>query len=164
MASAASLVFALILAALGARWALTGSEANARADQLGTEIDAIEQRIATMQAQQAMPEGFAPVQAFVERAVRLQDGADPGASLALVRDAAAGQVRILRVKLEEPPVAVAPPGMPAAPAPIMTTSRRSATFHIPVRSLLSTIAMESQSGLEKQKIPQKSRFLPPGGS
>ena len=117
MASAASLVFALILAALGARWALTGSEANARADQLGTEIDAIEQRIATMQAQQAMPEGFAPVQAFVERAVRLQDGADPGASLALVRDAAAGQVRILRVKLEEPPVAVAPPGMPAAPAP-----------------------------------------------
>ncbi|MBN9002041.1 MAG: phosphotransferase, partial [Rhizobiales bacterium] len=74
VASAASLVFTLILAALGARWALTGSEASARADQLGTEIEAIEQRIAAMQAQQSMPEGFAGVQAFIERATRLHEG------------------------------------------------------------------------------------------
>jgi len=117
VASAASLVFALILAALGARWALSGNEANARADQLGMEIAAIEQRIDTMRAQETMPDGFATVQAFIERAARLQDGADPSASLALVRDAAAGQVRILRVKLEEPVATKAVPGMPAAPAP-----------------------------------------------
>ncbi|NCT89084.1 hypothetical protein GXB84_17340 [Stenotrophomonas acidaminiphila] len=117
VASAASLVFALILAALGARWALTGSEASARADEVGSEIEAIEQRIAAMQAQQAMPEGFAGVQAFIERATRLHDGADPSASLAQVRDAAAGQVRILRVKLEEPAAAPRNPGMPAAPTP-----------------------------------------------
>jgi len=34
-----------------------------------------------------------------------------------VRDAAAGQVRILRVKLEEPATARAAPGMPPAPPP-----------------------------------------------
>lgn len=117
VASAASLVFAMILGALGARWALGAREANVRADQLGEEISAIERQIEGLHAREAVPDDFPATQAFMERAARLQSGADPSASLALVRDAAAGQVRILRVRLEEPP-AQAPQGTPAPqPAP-----------------------------------------------
>lgn len=111
-ASAASLVFALTLAALGARWALSASEATARAQRLGNEIAQIETRMEGLRAQERVPDGFGPTLAFVERAAMLQRGADPAASLAQVRDAAAGQVRILRVRLEEPA-----PGAPSTPAP-----------------------------------------------
>ncbi len=118
VASAASLVFALILGALGARWALGASEAHTRAEQLGGDIAATEQRIQALRARETAPENFAATQAFIERAARLQGGADPSASLALVRDAAAGQVRILRVRLEEPQAAMPPqPGMPAPATP-----------------------------------------------
>lgn len=112
IASAASLVFAITLGALGTRWALGASEANARSAQLGEEIAAIEQRIDELRTREAMPENFAATQAFIERAARLQAGVDPSASLALVRDAAAGQVRVLRVRLEEPAPANPVPGMP----------------------------------------------------
>jgi hypothetical protein len=54
--------------------------------------------------------------------------------------------------------------MPAAPAPMMTTSRRSATYPILVHALLSAIAGESQSVREKQIFLKNSVFLPPGGS
>lgn len=114
IASAASLVFAMILGTLGARWALGAREASLRADQLGEQIAAIEQQIAGTQASETVPEAFPATQAFLERAALLQTGADPSASLALVRDAAAGQVRILRVRLEEPP-AQAMQGMPTPP-------------------------------------------------
>ncbi len=113
LASAASLVFALILGTLGTRWALAASEARSRSAQLGQDIAAIEQRIAELSAKETPPEDFANVQAFVERAASLQDGADPSVNLALVRDAAAGQVRILRLRLEEP--LQPPPGMPVTP-------------------------------------------------
>ncbi|MCL7715158.1 hypothetical protein [Stenotrophomonas mori] len=116
LASAASLVFAIILGALGARWALGAREANARAAQLGSEIAAIEQRIGDLQARETVPDAFAATQAFIERAAHLQAGADPSASLALVRDAASGQVRILRVRLEEP--AQAPRTAPGPTPPV----------------------------------------------
>ena len=113
LASAASLVFALILGTLGARWALAAGEAGERSAQLGLDIAAIEQRTEELRAKEAPPADFTTTQAFVERAARLQAGADPSAALALVRDAAAGQVRILRLRLEEPPQAQ--PGMPPMP-------------------------------------------------
>ena len=117
VASAASLVFALILGALGARWALGASEARTRSEQLGADIAAIEQRIEALRPKETVPDNFAATQAFIERAARLQNGADPSASLALVRDAAADQVRILRVRLEEPAATLPPqPGMPAPAA------------------------------------------------
>ena len=114
-ASAASLLFALTLAALGARWAMSASEATAHAQRLGNEIEQIEARLDGLRAQESVPDGFGPTLAFVERAAMLQRGADPAANLAQVRDAAAGQVRILRVRLEEPPAAAR--GRPSAPAP-----------------------------------------------
>ncbi|MDC7805918.1 hypothetical protein PQS31_03660 [Luteimonas sp BLCC-B24] len=107
-ASAASLVFALVLGTLGARWALSASEAEARADQLNAEVSQIESRIEAMREKERLPDGHTAALAFVERAARIQAGADPADSLARVRDAAAGEVRILRLRIDE--------AKPAAPA------------------------------------------------
>lgn len=101
IASAASLVFALALGTLGARWTLSASEANERAARLGDEISGIEGRIEALRSEEGIPQEFGPTLQFVERAAGLQGGADPTTSLARVRDAAGGEVRILRVRLED---------------------------------------------------------------
>lgn len=116
VASAASLVFAIALATLGARWTISGSEANARATQLRGDIAATEERIESLRADEAIPDGFQATLDFLERAARLQSGVDPTASLAQVRDASGGEVRILRVRLEEP-VQADPRGAPVAAQP-----------------------------------------------
>lgn len=117
MASAASLVFALVLGALATRWALSASEAESRADQLHADIGQMQARIDALAGETAVDADFPATLAFVERAARLQTGADPATSLSLVREASQGEVRILRVRLEPPPE-VAPrfnPGLdPAA--------------------------------------------------
>ncbi|MDH5821609.1 hypothetical protein QFW77_01190 [Luteimonas sp. RD2P54] len=106
LASAASLLIALSLAALSGRWALNASEANGRAERLSQEVQQIDMRIAAMQQRQTVPEGFDGTLTLVERAAALQGDLDPEASLRLVRSAAAGDVRILRLRLDtqtEPP-------------------------------------------------------------
>lgn len=115
VASAASLVFAITLGALGARWTLSASEANARSGHLGNEIAQIEGRIDALRAEEGIPEEFPATLGFVERAAGLQNGVDPISSLSQVRDASAGEVRILRVRLEEP-APVDPRGGVPAPA------------------------------------------------
>ncbi len=102
LASAASLVFALVLAALGARWTLSAHEANNRADQLDAQIAQIDARVDAIRNDQAVPERFPAVLDFVDRARALQQGIDPVAGLNQVREAAASEVRILRVRVEEP--------------------------------------------------------------
>jgi len=111
-ASAASLVFALVLGALGARWTLSAHEANQRADAIDAQIREADARIEAMLAESAMPERFGAVLQFVDRASNLQKGTDPVAGLGQIQDAASGQVRILRVRVEEPvaPGAPLPPG------------------------------------------------------
>lgn len=113
VASAASLLFAITLGALGARWMLSAQEANAQAQQLNDDIDQIEARITAMESKQQAPADFQKTLDFMERAKTLQTSVDPSASLVVVRDAAEGAVRILRVKLEEKPIAA--PGTAAAP-------------------------------------------------
>ncbi|HET6396993.1 MAG TPA: hypothetical protein VFF91_09175 [Pseudoxanthomonas sp.] len=111
-ASAASLVFALVLGTLGARWTLSAHEARQRAGAIDAQIGQIDARIQAMAGEATVPERFGQVLQFVERARTLQQGIDPVAGLGLVQAAAAGQVRILRVRVEEPvaPGAPVPPG------------------------------------------------------
>jgi len=107
------LLFAITLGALGARWMLSAQEANTQAQQLNNDIEQIEARIAAMESKQQVPTDFQKTLDFMERAKTLQSSVDPSASLVVVRDAADGAVRILRVKLEEKPVPA--PGTAAAP-------------------------------------------------
>lgn len=108
LASAASLVFALVLGTLGARWTLSAHEANKRAEHLGAQTAEIEARVEAMRAEEAVPERFPALLSFIDRARALQKGVDPVAGLAAVREAAAGDVRVLRVRVEEPAAAGAP--------------------------------------------------------
>lgn len=105
LASAASLVFALTLGALGARWMLSAQQANDQAERINNEVSEIETRIAAMESRQSIPDNFQKTLDFLERARGLQTSVDPAASLVTIREAADGAVRILRVKLEEPPAA-----------------------------------------------------------
>ncbi|RPD85779.1 hypothetical protein EGK76_08110 [Luteimonas sp. 100069] len=100
LASAASLVFALVLGALATRWAMSASEADSRADQLHADIAQMQARIDALADQAGVDSDFPATLTFVERAARLQSGADPATSLALVRAASRDEVRILRVRLE----------------------------------------------------------------
>jgi hypothetical protein len=101
-ASAASLVFALVLGALGGRWTLSAHEANKRAEDMDAQIVRIDSKVETMRADAVVPDRFGPVLEFVDRASRLQGGIDPVAGVGIVQEAAAGEVRILRVRVEEP--------------------------------------------------------------
>lgn len=116
VASAASLVFAIALGTLGARWTLSASEANQRATQLGQEVASIEEGIEALRATEAIPPEFTATLQFLERAAHLQTGLDPTTSLSRIRDAAAGEVRILRVRLEDPQEADGRPRGQAAQA------------------------------------------------
>ncbi|KAF1687282.1 hypothetical protein B1992_04695 [Pseudoxanthomonas broegbernensis] len=102
LASAASLVFALVLGALGARWTLSAREAGNRAEQLDAQIAEIETRVDALRNDQAVPDRFPAVLDFVERARTLQQGVDPVSGMTQIREAAANEVRILRVRVEQP--------------------------------------------------------------
>ncbi|MGH8084312.1 MAG: hypothetical protein ACREPV_03445 [Lysobacter sp.] len=106
-ASAASLLLALALGGLGGRWTLAAHDANTRAENLDGQIADIDRQIATLADQQALPESYPQLLKFVERAGGLQRALDPHASLAMVRDAAGSDVRILRLRLDK---AAAPDG------------------------------------------------------
>src|SRR5690606_35861346 len=97
LASAASVVFAIALGSIGARWALSANEANDQSQQIDAQVSAIDTRIGTMAKDQHIPDAFAATYAFLEKIHALQLGTDPIAGLAKVRDAAYGQVRILRL-------------------------------------------------------------------
>src|SRR5690606_16981922 len=99
-ASAASLVLALTLGALGGRWTLAAHDANRRAGALDSEISAIDTEIASLQQRQAMPESYPQLLAFIERAGGLHAALDPHATLLAVREAAGDDVRILRLRLD----------------------------------------------------------------
>ena len=100
LASAASLVFALTLGVIGVRWNLNAGEAERRATQLSAQVRQIDDQVAAMAPQQQVPEGFHGFQGFLGHAVTLQQAHDPVAALALVRQAAGEQVRVLRVRSE----------------------------------------------------------------
>lgn len=100
-ASAASLLLAIGLAFIGGRWALATYQANQHADQLGTEIEQTTQATSALQAQQVVPDAYSKVIAFIEQADTLERAAHPQANLIMLQHAAARQVRILRLRLEE---------------------------------------------------------------
>ncbi len=102
LASAASVVFALALGSIGARWTLSANEANGQADQVGTQVADIDEKIGTLAGAQTMPAEYPATAAFIEKINTLQQGIDPIRGLNIIRDAAYGQVRILRVRLETP--------------------------------------------------------------
>lgn len=98
LASIASLAFALVLGAIGVRWAINVGDAHKRATAMATEAEQINARIQALAGQQQVPEDFAGFQGFLAHAVTLQQAHDPVAALAMVRAAAGDQVRVLRVR------------------------------------------------------------------
>lgn len=99
-ASAASLLLALGLGALGGRWTLAAHEENTRADALRSEIAALDERGAELALRQGMPADYQALMGFVARATALGAALDPTATLLQLRDAAGNDVRLLRLKLD----------------------------------------------------------------
>lgn len=108
-ASAASVVLAIALGGLGGRWTLAAHDARGRAEGLDSEVAAMDASIASLQQAQVLPESYPALLSFIERAGGLQRALDPHAALSTVREAAADDVRILRLRLDQAPA----PGTPA---------------------------------------------------
>jgi len=118
-ASAASLIFAVALAAIGARWTLTARHAEQRSAQIQQQVQALEAGTSELESRSKLDPAFEATRAFLERGAQLQAGIDPVAALRQVRAAADGQVQILRLRLEntKPTAPVAPlPGSLPMPA------------------------------------------------
>lgn len=116
LASIASLAFALVLGAIGVRWAINADDAQTRAAAMAAEVGQVNARVDALASQQQVPEGFAGIQGFLAHAVTLQQAHDPLAALALVRAAAGDQVRVLRVRSDSGQNTA---GMAAASAPLL---------------------------------------------
>lgn len=99
-ASAASLLLALGLGALGGRWTLAAHEERSRAEALRAEIEAIDARAAAIEQDQQMPADFPAVAGFISRATGLAGALDPATTLRVIREAAGADVRILRMRLD----------------------------------------------------------------
>jgi len=99
-ASAASLLLALGLGALGGRWALAAHEERSRAEALRDEIVALDTRTAALGQQQAIPANFPALASFIQNATTLTSALDPTATLLVIREAAGVDVRILRIRLD----------------------------------------------------------------
>lgn len=99
-ASAASLLLALALGGLGGRWTLAAHDALSRAEAYDAQIAQVEAEIAALQPQQAIPDDYMQLVAFVERAGALHAALDPNAALHDLRVAAGDDVRILRLRLD----------------------------------------------------------------
>ena len=102
LASCASLMFAVALGALGARWTLAASEANERATSINQQIAQIEQQTHALDGNVRIPQGFDSALGFVEKAKNLAAAMDPVSGLRLIQDAARDEVRVLRLRVEQP--------------------------------------------------------------
>jgi len=102
LASAASIVFAIALGSIGARWTLSAAQATEQSRQLQAQTAETDTRIGAMARDQQIPADFPGAVAFLERISALQQTIDPVAGLADIRQAAADGVRIMRVRLELP--------------------------------------------------------------
>src|SRR5690606_2245700 len=80
-ASAASLVLALALAALGGRWTLAANESHRQAAALDDQISQIEAEIAGLHVEEAVPAPYPAILKFIERATALESALDPAAAL-----------------------------------------------------------------------------------
>lgn len=112
MASAASLVIAIALGALGTRWMLAAHDANERSEAISQEISTLEQEARLLADKANMPAGLDGALQFVSKAKALTDGIDPVTGLESVRRAAQDEVRILRVRVEQPAPGQANAGPP----------------------------------------------------
>jgi hypothetical protein len=99
-ASAASLLLALGLGALGGRWTLAAHGERSRAEALRAEIEAIDAQTAGIEQSQQIPTEFPAVAGFISRATGLAGALDPAATLRVIREAAGADVRILRMRLD----------------------------------------------------------------
>lgn len=99
-ASAASLVLAIGLGALGGRWTLAAHDEGARTDDLRAQVAALEESAAALEANAAMPAEFPALAGFIGRATALGQALDPAATLLVLREAAGTDVRILRLRLD----------------------------------------------------------------
>ncbi|HAI58825.1 MAG TPA: hypothetical protein DCM32_02985 [Xanthomonadaceae bacterium] len=102
-ASAASLLLAVGLGALGGRWTLAAHQESTRADALRAEIAVLDERIGSLAARQALPTDYQALLGFIARATALGAALDPTATLLELRAAAGADVRLLRLRLESAP-------------------------------------------------------------
>ena len=103
-AAAAAFAFALVLAGLGSYWSVAATGARAEAQALHSEAAKLGQSL--QGSARALPAAYIPTRDFIEHARDVLAQADPQAGLAVLREAAADEVRILRVRLD--PTAHAP--------------------------------------------------------
>lgn len=98
-AAAAAFAFALLLAGLGSYWSVAAADARKAAHELNTQATRLQQ---SMQAAPpaAVPTAFEPTRDFLEHARGVLAQVEPQAGLAALREAAAEEVRILRVRLD----------------------------------------------------------------
>lgn len=99
-ASAASLLLALGLGALGGRWTLAAHEERGRAEALRSEIGMLDARTDELGQIQAVSPDYPALAGFIARATVLREALDPAAALRDVREAAGSDVRILRMRLD----------------------------------------------------------------
>lgn len=102
LASAASLIIAIALGTLGTRWTLNAHDANQRSDSINQEITQLEEQTRVLSGKASMPTGFDAALQFVNKAKSLTEGLDPVTGLESVRRAAQDEVRVLRVRVEQP--------------------------------------------------------------
>lgn len=100
LASCASLLFAVALGALGARWTLAAGEADDRAALITRQISQLQQQTQALAGDVRLPQGFDTALEFIEKAKDLSSTVDPVAGLQQIREAALDEVRILRLRVE----------------------------------------------------------------
>lgn len=106
-AAASALVLALALAGLGSYWSVSAATARSDAQVLQTQAAALSQTLQAAKRNESSV-AFAPTRDFIEHANEVLGQTDPQAGLAVLREAATGEVRILRVRLD---AAAVPPAL-----------------------------------------------------
>ena len=99
-ASAASLLLAIGLGALGGRWTLAAHESRTQADALQADVATLDARAAQLGLQQSVPASYPALLDFIDRAAALRNALDPTATLLMLREAAGPGIRILRMRLD----------------------------------------------------------------
>lgn len=99
-AAAAAFALALVLAGLGGYWSVAAAAARNDAETLHTQAATLAQSLQAATHDEP-PAAFVPTREFIEHANEVLGQTDPQAGLAVLREAAAGEVRILRVRLDQ---------------------------------------------------------------
>lgn len=160
LASAASLLIAIALGTLGTRWMLAAHDANERSETISQEITSLEKQARQLSGKAAMPPGFDAAMQFVNKAKTLTDGLDPVTGLESIRLAAQDEVRVLRVRVEQP----APGQATAAPRTLRVDGMVDADRGTPGMQIATFVERLRREGFDPEPLdPQSGGATRAGG-